>query len=106
MASLDPRLAAALNDETAAYSMLNELHRQILACRDPNVLSSLLGRYVAIAAARYSLSSELAPRATRSSFPMGATRTAPMQDAKRHAIIVKIMRAAQDAQNNTIKNVR
>jgi hypothetical protein len=49
---LDLRLKAALRDDLAARSYLCDLHQQILNTRDPNVLPGLLGKYVALAAAR------------------------------------------------------
>jgi len=97
MATLDPRLAAALNDEATALAMLAELHRQITTCRDENALGALLGRYVAVAAAKYTLSSEPLTRAMRSALPiaMGTMKSAPQQEGKRHATMVRIMQSAR-----------
>ena len=50
--ALDPRLRGALQNDSAAQHLLNDLHRQILNRPQPLVLPQLLAQYVVAAASR------------------------------------------------------
>ena len=48
----DPRITSALTTDVSALTLLNQLHTEIMTTLDPNVVSTSLGQYTAIAAAR------------------------------------------------------
>ena len=50
--ALDPRLRGTLQNDSAAQTLLNDLHRQILSRPQPFILPQLLAQYVAAAVAR------------------------------------------------------
>jgi hypothetical protein len=57
----DPRITSAMTSDPSALTLLNQLHLEIMHTRDPNVLSTSLGQYTAIAAARVARGSVAAP---------------------------------------------
>jgi len=58
---LDSRLHTALRNDSAAQSLLNDLHRQILNRPHPHILAELLAKYVAAAAGRGGVSAATQP---------------------------------------------
>jgi hypothetical protein len=57
----DRQFIADLKNDTAALTTLNRLHQQIVGCRQPQMLPSLLARYGMAAAARARVASSSTP---------------------------------------------
>ncbi len=92
----DPRLKAATKNDSAARAFLAELHQQILNNRDPRTVSTLLGKYVALAAFR------TAPPPP-STLP---SALATQQENAAFASISNILKTLHDVAMNSIQNIK
>ena len=87
----DPRVALALRDPNVRRSLLSDLHLRIVAARDPDVLTTLLGRYVVAASASADL---LRAQLTQ------------QRMSKLMASISNNLRMAQDQASSLITNIK
>ena len=104
MLILDPRLKAALTDDTFARALLSELHQRILTTRDPIQLPQLLGKYLLVssgrAGARTAMGSILEPAYPRLQQPT------TQRETRRVTTISNICKTAHDVAMNTINNMK
>jgi uncharacterized membrane protein len=104
MTVIDSRLATTLRDESGARSVLNDVHQQILNCRDTTTLAQLMGQYVAAAVMRQMVGSQ--PALGRTPVVRQTYVQKQQMEARIMSTLSNIMKTAEDTTKATISNIK